>query len=804
MNSQKTVTIKIDGMHCVNCAGKIEKILKAQNGVLSAVVDHVSENALLTYQEPEVTLTKLCHIINNAGYSAKVQILNINVGGMHCASCAAKVRTSLLTVEGVIDVSVNSSTNTAAVSVVQPFLSFEQIKKTILSAGFSYDGVSGERSESDIDFKDKIRMRMMMFRIVAAIAFSVPLMLLMYVPVISIHKYPLLQFILSLPVFVFVSWPVFYTGFKDLLNRMLTMDVMYSMGIGVAFISSVLGTFNVLLTHEFVMYDTSIMLAGFLMLGRYLEAREKGKTSESVKKLINMQPKKAVVVRDNTEIEILVEDVVVNDTVVVKPGDRVPVDGVVIGGESTVDESMISGESLPIGKTINSDVTGGTINGKGALTVRAKRVGKDTVLMQIVKLVQAAQGTRPPIQRLADKAVALFIPVILTIAAMTFLFWYFIEGETLLFSLTTLISVLVIACPCALGLASPTAVTVGIGRGAELGILIKNGDVLESMNKVSVVAFDKTGTLTKGFPEVTDATVCDGDEKTMLTIVMSLEKNANHPLADAIIRYCTKKEIQNREISKFLNVDGMGVTGVVDRVEACVGSIAFIESTGIDCSSINKIVEMWQHAGKSIVVVAQNGKCLGALAVADQIRDHAFKAVYELHRMGIGVAMISGDNVMAANAVAKQLGIDNVAAEVLPDQKASEIVKMQKNGMVVAFVGDGINDAIALTQADIGIAIGNGSDVAVESGDIILVKNDPLDSVAAIQLGKKLYKRIKLNLFWAFAYNTLLIPLAAGCLYSSQGVLFKPEFAAFAMALSSVTVVTFSLMLKRFNPSFQS
>jgi len=736
--------IPVKGMHCANCAGKISRILNSCDGVKESVVNYSSENAIVTFDPTVVSLQKICRIINECGYYVPL--------------------------------------------------------RTIKDAGFEFRGETDAETKENADKWQLTERRWMAARIIVAFVFSIFLMIFMNIPVIGIHHNMLFQLLLSLPAFVFVSWPIFKTGFRDLLSRSLTMDVMYCLGIGTAFTASLMGMFNIVLTSEFIMFDTSIMLAGFLTLGRYLESRAKGRTSESIKKLIEQQPDTACVVRNGTESVISVDDVRTGDFVIVKPGERIAVDGEVIKGESSADESMISGESMPVVKSPGCMVKGGTINQSGVLTFIATRVGKDTMLSQIVNLVRSAQSSRPPVQKIADLAVAWFIPVILCIAVLTFVIWYYAAGATLFFSLTTMIAVLVIACPCALGLASPTAVIVGIGRGAELGILIKNGDVLEEISRVDTVVFDKTGTLTKGKPEVVEILAVNGSEEELLTLAVSLEKNANHPLADAIVRMADARKIQSIDVTDFKSDSGLGVQARLDNCIIMAGSMAYLEKNSTDCSAVGATVNSWYQSGRSVVAVAKNGIIHGIMAIADRIHEHAAGAVRQLNKMGMDTVILSGDNERAVSAVGLQIGIRKVIAGVLPESKYDEIKKLQQTGKKVAFVGDGINDAIALSQADVGIAIGNGSDIAIESGNIVLVKSDPLDCVAAIILGKKVFTRIKQNLFWAFAYNILLIPLAAGALYPFYGITFKPEFAAFAMALSSVTVVIMSLMLKGFRP----
>jgi len=574
------------------------------------------------------------------------------------------------------------------------------------------------------------------------------------------------------------------------------------MGIGVAFLASLLGTFEIVLTREFMFFETAIFLATFLTLGRYLETRAKGKTTAAIKRLIGLQPQTVIVIRDNVESEIPLESVVINDIVVVKPGSRVPVDGVVISGESYIDESMLTGESLPVFKQTGAKVVGGTLNQNGILHIRAERIGRDTVLAQIIRLVEQAQGSRPPVQRLADVAVSYFIPVILAIAILSFGFWYFVAEQTLLFALTAFISVLVIACPCALGLATPTAVTVGIGRGAELGILIKNGTVLEVAPRVTTVVFDKTGTLTTGKPLVTDIFPVGIATAELLRFAAAVEKNSEHPLSTAIVNYAKELGIAIPVSAKFAAFGGRGVTAYVDNRVIFSGTELFFQENKITISpDILVPAKKYTGEGKSIVFVAIDGQAVGVIAIADTLKDTATSAIEKLRKDGLKIAMITGDNRRTAQAIAAQVGIETVMAEVLPQDKATVIRQMQTRGEVVAFVGDGINDAVALAQANIGIAVGSGSDVALESGDIVLVKNDLNDVSAALQLSRKVMTRIRQNLFWAFAYNAALVPVAAGALYPLFGITFRPELGGLAMALSSVTVISLSLNLRRFNPA---
>ena len=636
---------------------------------------------------------------------------------------------------------------------------------------------------------------------------SLPLMAMMLLGIPAPFYMPYFMLAVSIIPFIYVSYPIFSAAFRSLRNRTLDMDVMYSLGIGVAFVSSILGTFSIILTPEFMFYETALMLAAFLTLGRYLEARAKGRTSTAIKKLIGLQPQNAIVIQDGEEREVPIQDVTVGNLLLVKPGEKIPADGKVFDGESYVDESMITGEPVPAFKDKGKEVVGGTLNKNGVLKFKATRVGKDTVLSQIIRLVDQAQGSKPPVQRIADKAVTYFIPTVLTVAIVSFVVWYFLLGSTLLFGLTVLISILVVACPCALGLATPTAVTVGIGRGAELGILIKEGESLEVSEKINTILFDKTGTLTQGSPEVTDVVVFSENEvngvteEQVLLWAASVERNSQHPIAEAILIKSRQDGIELKEATKFDTIGGKGVIAQVDNKQILIGNRALFADKNIVLEvKVEESLSKLENEGKTAIIVGQDDKIKGLIAVADTIKQTTALAVQELEKMGLETVMITGDNSKTAQAVANQIGISKVLSEVLPYEKAQEVSKIQSEGKKVAFVGDGINDAPALAQADVGIAIGSGTDVAIESGEIVLINNEPIDAAASIQLSRKVMGRIKLNIFWAFAYNIILIPVAAGLLYPSFGITFRPEYAGLAMALSSVTVVSLSLLLKGYVP----
>lgn len=797
---KKNVELKISGMTCASCAATIEKSLLNLDKVSSASVNLGSETAHIEYDPKGLKLTDLEEAVIDAGYEVINERTAIKIGGMTCAMCVKTNEDALKKLEGITDVNVNLGSEKAYVTYNPKITSISDMKRAIEDVGYQYLGVEGEGTE---DLEKKVREKDLTekrTRVIIGFAVSIPLMLLMFIPIPWPFPMAYFMLVVSTPFFLYIGYPIFTAAYRALKNRNLNMDVMYSMGIGVAYVASLFGTFELVLTREFLFYETAVMLATFLTLGRYLEARAKGKTSEAIKKLMGLQPKTAIVIRNKKEREIAIEDVQVNDIVLIKPGGKVPVDGVVVEGESYVDESMISGEPIPVLKKKNRNVVGGTLNKNGVLKFKAKKIGKDTVLAQIISLVEAAQGSKPPVQRIADKAVTYFIPTVLTIAFLSFFVWYFIVGNTLLFSLTTLISVLVIACPCALGLATPTAVTVGVGRGAELGVLIKNGEALEIPDRLTTIVFDKTGTLTKGKPEVMNIDNFGIDKKELLKIAASVENNSQHPLGEAIVKKAKREGLKLEPSSDFNTFSGKGLIAKVEGREVLIGNRVLFQNNNVSYKKIEKQLTQLESEGKTVVLISLDKKLNGAIAIADPLKGTSKDAIIEFKRMGLEVIMITGDNKRTASAIGNQIGIDRVLAEVLPQDKANEVKNLQKNGKVVAFVGDGINDAPALAQADVGIAIGSGTDVAVESGEIVLIRDDLLDSVSAVQLSKKVMTRIKQNLFWAFAYNAALIPVAAGLLYPFFGITFRPELAGLAMAMSSVTVVTLSLMLKTYNP----
>jgi Cu+-exporting ATPase len=810
MTERKKAELKIAGMVCAACSSAIEKSLGNLEGVYQAQVNLATENAMVEYDPKKVTLAGLEKAVRDAGYEVIDEHVVIKVGGMVCAMCVGALEIALKKLDGVTDARVNLAAEKAYVTYNPRMTGLEDMKKAIEETGYQYLGVAGEEIAADLE-KEALEkdLREKKQRIIIGFTVSIFLMALMYLPLYRVLPMEVLMaipmgylmLVISLPVFIYVSYPIFTAAFRALRNRRLDMDVMYAMGIGVAYVASVLGTFGIVLTPDFMFYETAIMLASFLTLGRYLEAKAKGRTSEAIKKLVGLQPRRATVLKNGSESEVPIDEVQVDDVILVKPGEKIPADGVVIGGQSYVDESMITGEPIPVLKEKDHSVVGGTLNKNSVLTFRATKVGRDTALAQIISLVEGAQGSKPPIQRIADRAVTYFIPTILSIAIISFIYWYFIAHNTLLIALTALISVLVVACPCALGLATPTAVTVGIGRGAELGILIRGGEVLEASEKLQAVAFDKTGTLTLGRPDVTDISAIGLDERELLRLAASAEKGSEHPLAEAVVRKAASEGINLAGIEGFEAVAGKGVIAGIEGREVIAGNRIFFKDKGVNIpEEVSSRAKSFEEQGKTAILIGIDGKISGVIAIADKLKETAGDAVKELKQMNLKVVMVTGDNARSASAVAGQVGIDEVLSEVLPEDKADEVKRLQQGGLPVAFVGDGINDAPALAQANVGIAIGSGTDVAIETGDIVLIRDDLLDAVAAVQLSRKVISRIKQNIFWAFAYNAALVPLAAGVLYPFFGITFRPELAGLAMALSSVTVVSLSLLLKRYIP----
>ncbi|WP_406535946.1 heavy metal translocating P-type ATPase [Methanobrevibacter sp.] len=825
MVKHKHMDLPIEGMHCASCVLSVNKTFGKIEGVEEVDADLAANKLHITVDTKKISYEEMERLVKNLGFDLHTDEMTIRIQGMHCASCTMNVENFLIRLDGIFDVKADLTSQSARIRYDSSKVTLDEIEEVITSLGFELLGVEGqtEIDEEAIyqqDLKDKRN------RIVVGLIFSAILMILMFsgwdplrglthslheATGLHISSMGLLSLIVSIAPFLYVSLPILKAGINGLMHKNLNMDVMYSMGILVAYISSILGTFGIVLDHTFMFYDSAVMLPSFLMIGRYLEARAKKRTSDSIRELIGLQPTVATAIEidDAGEIisqkEVSIADIVIDDLLLVKPGDKIPVDGDVVGGESYVDESMINGEPIPKVKKDGEEVFAGTINQDGVLYIRAKKIGKETVLSNIIRLVEKAQSSRPPVQKFANTIVSYFIPVILTIAIAVFLIWYFVLGETLLFSLTCLISILVVACPCALGLATPTAVTVGVGRAAEYGILIKNGDTLENAGQIDVAAFDKTGTITEGKPEVDDIIPYGGSDEELIKLAASVEQNSNHPIAKAIVNKAKELNIDLDSTSDFENVAGKGLKAQLNGREVLAGNLALMQSEDVDVSEelVDKYHEL-EKLSKTIIFLAEDKAVKGMLSLSDKIKATSKRTIEELHKMGVETYMLTGDNEATALNVAREVGIDNVKAGVLPENKLDIVKEAQANNTKkVLFVGDGINDAPALTQADIGVAMGNGTDIAMESGDIVIMEGDLENVVAAVQFSKKVMRRIKENIFWAFAYNSILIPIAAGVLYPAFGITFEPALAGLAMALSSVTVITLSLMLKRYVPEIK-
>lgn len=810
MAKLKEMDLPIEGMHCASCVLSLNKTFEKVEGVESVDADLASNKLHLTVNPKKLPFDEIETLVKNLGFELHTDEVTLKLNGMHCASCVMNVENFLIRLDGIFDVKADLTSQTARINYDKTKVTVKDMEEVINSLGFEVLGIDGqlEINEDEIyknDLKDKRN------RIIVGFAASAVLMALMY-----IHWHPfglsmgITSLIISILPFLYVSLPTLRAGFNGLVHKNLNMDVMYSMGITVAYISSILGTFNIVLDHSFMFYETAIMLPSFLLIGRYLEAKAKKKTSDSIRELIGLQPSAATLIEldSNGNIvsqkEVNIKEIQIGDILLVRPGDKIPVDGEVIGGHSYVDESMINGEPIPKAKRDGEEVFAGTINQDGVLHIKAKKIGSKTVLSNIIRLVEKAQSSRPPVQKLANTAVSYFIPTILTIAVVVFLLWYFVFDSTLLFALTTLISILVVACPCALGLATPTAVTVGVGRAAEFGILIKNGDTLENAGKIDVAAFDKTGTITEGQPEVDDV-ICYGiSENELVELAASVEKNSNHPIAKAIVRKASDMNLELIQTSSFENIMGKGLKAQVNDKDILAGNKKLLESQDIEIpQSVLEEYGRLEDLSKTIILIGVDREIKGILSLSDKIKANSKRTIEELHKMGIETYMLTGDNKKTASTVASAVGIDNVCAGVLPENKLDIVKNLQKEDKTVLFVGDGINDAPALTQANIGVAMGNGTDIAMESGDIVVMEGDLENVVAAVQFSKKVMTRIKENLFWAFAYNVILIPLAAGALYAGFGIMFMPEWSALAMALSSVTVISLSLALKGYVPAIK-
>ncbi|MGG7147808.1 heavy metal translocating P-type ATPase [Clostridium butyricum] len=811
-------SLKIEGMTCSACANRIERFVRKLDGINEANVNFAVETLNVDFDENKITCDDIENTVVKCGYKVKknLKTYTFKIEGMTCSACANRVERVTKKLDGVENSSVNFATENLTVNIDEDIIGYSKIKEVVDKAGYKL--IKEEENDSG---KSKIdESKLLLIRFIVSACFSIPLLIItmghmvgmplpnIIDPMNNSLNFAIIQIILTLPVMI-IGYKFYKIGLKNLFKLSPNMDSLIAISTLAAFIYGIFGIYKIKAGDSHyamhLYFESVAVILTLITLGKYLESVSKGKTSQAIKALMGLAPKTATIIRDNKEMTIPIEEVISGDIVIVKPGEKIPVDGEVIEGNTSIDESMLTGESIPVEKTIGSSVVGASINKTGFIKYRATKVGKDTALSQIVKLVEEAQGSKAPIAKMADVISSYFVPTVIILAVIASIGWL-IAGETPLFAITIFIAVLVIACPCALGLATPTAIMVGTGKGAENGVLIKGGEALETAHLINTIVFDKTGTITEGKPIVTDIISSGIYEDELLVIAASAEKGSEHPLGEAIVKCAEEKKLNFKNIDKFNAIPGHGIEVKIDDKEVLLGNRKLMDDKKIKSENVSNNSDLFEQGnnlaeqGKTPMYIAINNNLVGIIAVADIVKPSSKKAIESLHNMGIKVAMITGDNKKTAEAIAKQVGIDLVLSEVLPEDKANEVKKLQKDNLKVAMVGDGINDAPALAQADVGIAIGSGTDVAIESADIVLMKSDLMDVTTAIKLSRATIKNIKQNLFWAFGYNVLGIPVAMGILHIFGGPLLNPMIAAAAMSLSSVSVLTNALRLRKFNP----
>jgi P-type Cu+ transporter len=807
---QAEIALPIGGMTCASCVRRVEKALSKVPGVQSASVNLATERATVGYTPGQVDLPTLRAAVEKAGYTVPTEEALLPIGGMTCASCVRRVERALTRLPGVEQASVNLATEKATVRYNPAMAGPGDFRKAVEKAGYSVvtapQAPAGAAPAAEGTSHSAPALASLRVRFFAAAVAGLALMAMMFVPLPWTHEqlYPLM-FLIATPIQFWAGWQ-FYRGAWAAARHLTTnMNTLVALGTSVAYIYSVVVTFfpgalSAAGAMPEAYYDTSVTIIALILMGRFLEARARGATGEAIKKLMGLAPRTARVVRGADEVDVPLSDIVAGDILRVRPGDKVPVDGLVESGASHVDESMLTGESLPVAKAPGAVVIGGTLNGSGTFTFRATRVGRDTMLAQIVRLVEEAQGSKAPIQRLADRISAVFVPVVMLIALVTFGLWSWKGPEpSYLHAMVAAVTVLIIACPCAMGLAVPAAVMASTGRGAELGVLIKGGESLERAGDIDVVVLDKTGTVTEGRPAVQSISVANRvDQRSLLQLAASVERQSEHPLGEAIVEAAQRQNIALKPVREFEVSTGKGVLGAVNGSWVGVGNATHMKELGVGPAEFRREAERLSDEGQTAVYVSVDGEVAGLIGVADAIRPTSRDAVSRLKALGLQVVMLTGDDTRTANSVARSVGVERVIAEVLPERKLDEIRRIQGDGKIVAMVGDGLNDAPALAQADIGVAMGTGTDVAVDAGAITLMRSDLLGVVDAIGLSRRTMRIIRQNLFWAFVYNVIGIPIAAGALYPMFGVLLSPAMAAAAMAASSVSVVTNSLRLRNY------